>query len=285
MHPLFRTVRRGLTSLFAVGALAGAGIGLASAVPASAATVTGPAYTTLNPGPALAGYEVNGNGLKAYNDVRGTVHIPVGSTSNAALFLQTSTVTGGHTSELALVHNAAAQGISTSCAADQWTLTEGWYVNTAPGPIQLGLLHAVPGPAVCVNAGGSYYLEVHYSTLLRQIAYVAGPNEFGNTNTLNTAFIGFQEFFAPAIGVHYTDASLPGVSTPQASFTRDGLTSLDNPHARAAGTNSRLNLASQSTEEVEAVPGPSTTPTVLNPVFLNTSAFGSGGSFSVTASS
>lgn len=278
MHPLFRTVRRGLTSLFAVGALAGAGIGLASAVPASAAVVNGPAYTTLNPGPALAGYEVNGNGLKAYNDVRGTAHIPVGSTSNAALFLQTSTVTGGHTSELALVHGASF------CASDQWGLEYGWGVPSAPGPLALVFLHQVPGPAICVNAGGSEYLEVHYSTKLRQIAYVAGANEFGNTNTLVAVPVGFQEFFAPAIGVHYTDSSLPGVSTPQASFTRDGLTSLDNPHARAGGTNNRLNLASQSTLEVEAVPGPSTTPTVLNPVFLNTSAFGSGGSFSVTAS-
>lgn len=254
---------------------------------AGAATVNGPAFTDLNVGPALAGYEVNGNGTKAYNDVRGTVFIPAGSKSNPAVFLQTNTVSGGHTSELALVLNGAANlSGPVTCAADQWTLAEGWGVPVKPGPLALVQLHQAPGNT-CVNAGSSYYLEVHYSTLLREIAYVAGPNEFTNTNTLNTAFIGFQQFFAPAVGVHYVGA-LPTVNTPQASFTRDGLTSLNNSHARRGGTNSRLNLASQNTLEVEAIvsaDGPPDAPTVSDPVFLNTSAFGSGGSFSVTASS
>jgi len=255
---------------------------------AGAATVNGPAYTDLSAGPALAGYEVSGNGTKAYNDVRGTVFIPAGSTSNPSVFLQTNTISGGHTSELALVRNAAAQGVvgATACAADQWTLAEGWGLPTKPGPLQLTQLHQAPG-GTCVNANSSFYLEVHYSTLLREIAYVAGPDEFTNANTLNTAFIGFQQFLAPAVGVHYVGA-LPAENTLQASFTRDGLTSLDNSHARRGGTNSRLNLASQNTLNVQAIvtaDGPPDFPTVADPVFLSTSAFGSGGSFSVTASS
>lgn len=272
----FMTIRRAALAAVSVGAFAAAtALGATSA----GAVVTGTAYTNLTPGPALAGYQVNGNGLKAYNDVRTTAHIPAGSTSNAAAYLQVNPLTGGITAELALVHGASF------CAADQWGLEEGIGNNSSPGPLSIISLSQVPGPAVCINAGGSEYMEVHYSTFLQKIAFVAGPSEFGNTNTLNTPSVGFQIFRSPAVGVHYT-GPLPGVNTPQASFTRDGLTSLDHPFAPAGGTNSRLNLASQSTLEVEAlVNNSSSTPTVANPVFLNTSAFGSGGSFSVTASS
>jgi hypothetical protein len=258
--------------------LAIAGFALAGTA-ASAAVVTGPAYTNLTPGPALAGYQVNGNGLKAYNEVRGTVHIPAGSTSNMAVYLQVNPLSGGITAELALVKGG------NGCAADQWGLEAGIGNNTSPGPLSLVSL-TIPVPDhTCVSAGGSEYLEVHYSTLLRRIAFVAGPNEFGDTNTLTEQYVGFQVFRSPAVGVHYT-AALPAINTPQASFTRDGLTSLDNPHARRGGTNDRLNLASQSTLEVEAlVNNSSSAPTVSNPAFLSTSAFGSGGAFSVTASS
>ena len=242
---------------------------------AGAATVTGPAFTQ-----DLAGYQVNGNGSTAYNEVRGTVQIPAGSTSNAAIYLQENAFSGGLTAELALVKGG------NGCLANQWGLEAGVGSNAAPGPLTLVSLTTPVPDHSCINAGGSEYLEVHYSTLLRQVVFVAGPNEFGDTNVLNTVQLyGLHIFHSPAVGVHYTALpALPTVSTPQASFTRDGLTRLLSPAARRGGTNDRLNLASQSTLEVEATPS-GAAPTVSNPVFLNTSGFGSGGSFSVTASS
>lgn len=259
----------------AAAALAAAALaGALSAAAAGAAIVNGPAYTNLSPGPALAGYQVNGNGLRAYNDVRGTAFIPSGSTSNLAVYLQTNASSGGQTAELALVRGAFF------CSATQWGLEYGYGAAAAPGPLALVTLTEASG-AVCLNAGSSYYLEVHYSTLLHEIAFVAGPTETDN-NTLNSVSSGgLQIFRAPAVGVHYTSA-LPTVNTEQASFTRDGLTSLDHPTWPHGGTNSRLNLASQNTLLVDALPT-GTAPTVLDPVFLAPSVFGSGGSFSVNA--
>lgn len=261
-----------------LGLLGSVGLVTALALPASAATaahphvVIGQAYTK-----DLAGYEVTGNGLKAYNDARATFTMEPGSTSNSAVFLQESSILGGFTVEEALVQGTVTNG----CPTDQWAI-EGAAGFTAAGPLTIGSLNVLPGDT-CVAAGVPYYLEVHYSTLHNEIAYLAGPNEFNDVNVLWENPLPFHPvFYAPAIGVHFTAASLPTENTPQACWTRVGLTQLLSPHALKGGTNGRLTLNAESTTEVSAtVSGGS--PTVSNPVYLNDTAMGTGSAFCVNA--
>lgn len=255
--------------------LASAAVILGLALPATAGTVT--VAATQN----LAGYQVAGNGLRAYNDVRATFTEAAASTSNAAVYLQESATTGGFTAELALVRNTAACPGATAYQVEAGTGTV-----AQPGPLPAAALSTAPlgGTVICVAAGQPFYLEVHYSTFLRTAAFVGGVNEFTNTNTLGQVPVGFHVFRAPALGAHYTALPvLPVVSTPQISLTRVGLTLLLDPAARRGGTNSRITFASQSLTEVVATltGGPVT---IGNPAYLVPSAtFGPGSSFAVTA--
>lgn len=266
-----RKQMRNITRL-AAAAITAAALALTPAI-ASAGVVTG--ATTQD----VAGYQVAGNGLQAYNDMRATVTIPAGSTSNAAVYLQETVNTGGYTAELALVASAACPG--------ERQVEAGAGTVTAPGPLALTSLGTadIGGTVACVPLGTPWYLEVHYSTLLRTVAFVTGASEFGNVNTLGQVSAGFREFRAPAIGAHYTALpALPDVATPQASFTRAGLTRLLDPTARRGGTDGRLTLASQSlTDVVATVSGGPVT--VGNPAYLQPSGFGAGSGFTVTASS
>jgi hypothetical protein len=267
-----------LTGAAALG-LALAGAGAASASPAGPAThphvVVGQAYTS-----DLAGYEATGNALKAYNDARGTFTMEPGSTSNAAVFLQESSITGGLTVEEALVQGNVTNG----CPTDQWVIEGRTGIVSSPGPLSITSLHVLPGDT-CVGAGVPYYMEVHFSTLHQEIAYLAGPNEFNNVNVLAEfslpSFI-HPTFYAPAIGVHFTATSLPTENTPQACFTRVGLTQLLSPHAAAGGTNGRLTLNAESTTEVSATVS-GLPPTVTNPIYLNDTAMATGSAFCVNA--
>lgn len=230
----------------------------------------------------VAGLQVAGNGLPgAYNDVRATVTAAAGSTSNAAAYLQESSTTGGYTAELALVRNTAACPGATAYQVEAGTGTV-----TAPGPLPTAALGAadIGGTVVCVQAGQPFYLEVHYSTLLRTAAFVAGPNEFTDTDVLGQVPAGARIFRSPALGAHYTALpALPAVSTPQIGLTRVGLTQLLQPTARRGPTNSRITFASQSLTEVFATPtgGPVTIGdrAYLEPVL----PFGPGSSFGIVA--
>lgn len=254
--------------------LASAAVILGAAVPAGAAVTTVAATAD------LAGYQVAGNGLRAYNDARATFTEAPSSTSNAAVYLQESAITGGFTAELARVINTAACPGPGNAQIEAGTGTA-----AAPGPLPAGALSATPlgGVVICVPAGQPWYMEVHYSTFLRTAAFVGGPSEFGNTNTLGQVGVGFHLFRAPALGAHYTSLPvLPSVSTPQVSLSRVGLTLLLDPTARRGGTNGRIGFASQSLTEVVATAtgGPVT---VANRAYLIPSGFGAGSSFSVTA--
>ena len=238
----------------------------------------GAAVTAVTATADLAGYQVAGNGLRAYNDVRATITEAPGSTSNAAVYLQESAGTGGYTAELALVRGTPA-------CPGMYQLLAGTGTAAAPGPLPAAALSTagLGGTVTCVPAGQPYYLEVHYSTWLRTAAFVAGRNEFGDTNVLGQAGVGFREFRAPALGAHYTSLPvLPSVAAPQVSLTRVGLTLLLDPTARRGGTNGRIGFASQSLTEVVATAtgGPVT---VANRAYLIPSGFGAGSSFSVTA--
>jgi hypothetical protein len=269
-----------LLALAAAGALAlaaGAPAG-ASGVQSCATTGASACYTDLAT-QALAGRIVAGNNGEAFNNVRGTFHPAVGSTSNAAVTLQTSLTTGGFTAEEAMVLGGG------TCPADEWAVEGGLGTTTAPGPLALVSLHQLPG-SFCVAAGGSFYLDLYYSTLRRQIDFRGGLAEFTNTNVLESDFVGLRVFRDPSVGVHYT-AALPTVDQSQFCFTRDGLTKLNHPLLRAGSTNSRLNLASVNANDVQALvtaDGPPDHPTAGDPVFLRASAgYGTGGSFCVAA--
>ena len=262
-------------------ALASAAVILGLALPASAAAapqgVVRAAATA-----DVAGFQVAGNGLAgAYNDVRATFTEQAGSTSNAAAYLQESSTTGGFTAELALVRGTAACPGATSYQVEAGTGTV-----ATPGPLPTASLGtaAIGGTVICVQAGQPWYLEVHYSTLLRTVAFVAGPNEFTDTDVLGQVPAGFRIFRSPALGAHYTALpTLPAVATPQIGLTRVGLTLLLQPTARRGGTNGRITFASQSLTEVFATPtgGPVTigNRAYLEPVL----PFGPGSSFQIVA--
>jgi hypothetical protein len=255
-------------------ALIGAGPALAAPAAVVSAAYTGPVTS----GSSLAGYQVFGNGLDAFNDARATFTEAAGTSSNSAVYLQAQANTGGLTAELALVHGTPA------CPGAASQLEAGVAAAAAPGPLALAALTTSLGPVTCVPDGTPFYLEIHYSTLLRTVAFVAGPSEFGDANTLASVPVGFAEFRSPADGAHYTATALPVEDAPQLSVTRVGVTRLLDPAARRGGTDSRLTLNALSTQRVEAtVDGGA--PTVGSPVFLQATPMGTGSAFAVTAAS
>lgn len=282
---MFRIRKMAFTGAAAV-VLALAGAGLASA------SVVSNAYTDNNSGssaPALAGFQVAGNGSTGYNDIRVTATIPVGSSSNWAIYLQQrSTLTNaGWTAELAAIKGGL------TCPADQWALEAGTGFKTAAGPLSLGSMGNADlgGSTVCIMGGQSFYYEVYYSTQQQRVSFLAGPQEFVNVtdfDSVHTPF--FIVFHSPAMGVHYTSATLPAVGTPQVSWTRAGLDQLLCSTCGAGGTH-RITFDAASLTQVEAIPtydgtGPSPAgdhPTATDPVFLQSVGFGSGSSGSVNA--
>lgn len=258
------------------GLAAAAGLALPAAAPAAAAPNGIVAVSATGD---LAGFQVSGNGLTAYNDARATLTEAPGSTSNSAVYLQESANAGGFTAELAEVRNTPA-------CPGAFQLEAGTGTVAAPGPLPVASLGTTDlgGSVICIPAGQPFYGEAHYSTLLRTVAFVAGPNEFGNTNTLGQVGVGFHVFRAPAFGGHYTSLPvLPSVAAPQMTLTRVGLTLLLQPTARRGGTNSRITFASQSLNEVVATPsgGPVT---VANRAYLEpVLPFGPGSSFRIVA--
>lgn len=194
-----------------------------TAVAQAAGTVNGPFFNRFE-----AGYELHST--VQFNEVRATVHVPAGSSTSPFLALQ-ETVNGGRTFAIGLLNvggNYFLAGI------------EGATINGATGvpfasgltiahPVFLPTLGAPVGTPLFSNqTGGSYYLELHYSTLHNLVQFIAGPSETDNAvlNVNSARGFGFDGVFnAPAIEtVNFTSARLQSPSTPQASFTRDGVT-------------------------------------------------------------
>ena len=193
-----------------------------SAAANASATINGPFYNI-----GEAGYQVQS--AVSFNEVRTTIHIPAGSSTGSFIALQ-QTVNGGKTYAIGLVNvggNYILAGV------------EGIVVNTATGvplPAAVIAAHYVPLPTLGAPAGtplfdsetgGSYYVEVHYSTKEQLVQYVAGPTET-DAAVLNVApdagFTFNESFHAPAVEtLNFGGINLP-TSTPQASFTRTGLT-------------------------------------------------------------
>jgi len=193
-----------------------------SAAANAAATVNGPF-----PNIGEAGYQLQS--AVSFNEVRTTVHVPVGSSTSDFIALQQN-VNGGRTFAIGLINeggNYFLAGI------------EGFSFNVATGvPLPAALVHphivllptlgAPAGTPLFSNqTGGSYYLELHYSTKEHLVQWVAGPTET-DAAVLNVSpdqgFVFNDAFHAPAIEtINFGGVNLP-ISTPQASFTRSGVT-------------------------------------------------------------
>jgi len=235
-----------------------------SAAANAAATINGPFYNA-----GEAGYQVQS--AVSFNEVRTTIHIPAGSSTSSFIALQ-QTVNGGKTYAIGLVNvggNYILAGV------------EGIVVNTATGvPLPVKVIQAsyVPLPTLGAPAGtplfsnqtgGSYYVELHYSTKEHLVQYVAGPTET-DAAVLNVSpdlgFVFNEAFNAPAVEtLNFGGINLP-VSAPQASFTRTGLTEPAGSNVGGiAGT--RVTFDFFALNEAEAT-GNGGAPTIGNPVTL-----------------
>jgi hypothetical protein len=196
-----------------------------SAAANAAATVNGPFYNA-----GEAGYQLQTT--VPFNEVRTTIHIPAGSTTSSFIDLQ-QTVNGGRTFAIGLFENPITGGYSLQGV-------EGFSfdgLNTGvPLPTDLVIHHLVPLPTLGVPAGGtlftnqtggSYYVELHYSTSQHLVQFVAGPTETDAAvlNVNGNLGFGFNQVFnAPAIETLNFGGKFLPISTPEASFTRSGVT-------------------------------------------------------------
>jgi hypothetical protein len=199
---------------------------LGSSAAANAATINGPIYNT-----GEAGYQIQSS--VPFNEIRTTIHVPAGSTSSSFIDLAEG-VNGGETFSIGLAYRNSTQSFYL------YGLEGFNFSNIATGvplPATLFGTHLVPlstlgapagTPLFSTLTGGSYYVELHYSTKNHVVQYVAGPTET-DAATLNERFSFTGTFNAPAIET-LNLTSLIGFggflspSTPQASFTRSGIT-------------------------------------------------------------
>lgn len=225
-------------------ALAAAGMAtlavLGSAGSANAAAINGPLYNT-----GLAGYQLQSS--VSFNEVRTTISIPAGSVSSSFIDLQ-ETVNGGKTFAIGLVvnpvsHNVYLMGLK-GIALDGLSTGVPLPTNVIfPQLVPLPTLgHPAGSPLFTNITGGSYFVEIHYSTRKNLVQFVAGPSET-DAATLNTTGAGFLfngAFNAPAVetlnfaSLFGFGAALP-ISAPQASFSRTGLTEPGGENIKTVG--------------------------------------------------
>lgn len=277
---------KGAAAVIGVAALAAAPL-LGTAV-ASAAThaATPKVVVDTNYQEFLAGYQVFGNGLDHFNEVRGTVNLPASEANTVpagaiadGVVLQ-ARVNGGETAGLAFVYDSA----NSDCLANQWELEAGYAIQNAPGPIELSHLHPLSnlsaGAApVCANGGTSAYLEIHLSTKDHILSYLEGPSEYGNYSDLVDIPWGFGTFQAPAVGTDVTsgaDAQDLADPSTQATWSRVGLTQ----EAGFGKGGVRVTLNGFSLQDIESTLN-GNAPTESNPITLSPSGFGTGSAFTV----
>lgn len=216
-------------------AAAAGGIALAGMGPASAAgTVNGPF-----PNIGEAGYQIHS--AVPFNEVRTTITIPAGASTSSFIALQ-NTVNGGTTFAEGLYFDAAngnyylmgVAGIDVNAQTGVPLPIAVIQANLVPIPT-LGAPICITGPA-CFDGvsplfsnqtGGSYYVELHYSTKRHLVQYIAGPTETDNAvldidHNIGLSFDGTLN--APAIEtLNFGGINLP-VTHQEASFTRSGIT-------------------------------------------------------------
>jgi hypothetical protein len=220
----------GAGALAAFAVLGGGAAASAAATPnatPNAGVINGPFYNQEE-----AGYQVESS--VSFNEVRTTIHIPAGSSSSPFISLQ-ETVNGGLNYSIGLVnihgeyYLGGIEGIANDSAETGVPLLTNFVFAHFVKLASIGAPFGVP--LFAANTGGSYYVEIHYSTKQHLVQFVAGPSETDEA-TLNTGTTGFLfhgDFNAPAIetlnlqNLFGAGAFLP-ISTPQSSFTRSGVT-------------------------------------------------------------
>jgi len=205
---------------------------LGSSVAANAAaTINGPFY---NPGEA--GYQVQSS--VNFNEVRTTVHVDPGSSTSPFIALQ-STVNGGATAIIGL-ENIGGNYFLYGATDVQLNVAAGVPLPAAVIAPQLQPLSSIGAPAGTPlfnsQSGGSFFIEVHYSTKHNLVQFVAGPSETNEaTLAVGHVFTESQQFHAPSIEtLNFGGGSLP-ISTPQVSFTRSGLTEPSGENIKTVG--------------------------------------------------
>jgi len=198
---------------------------LGSSAAANAATINGPIFNT-----GEAGYQIQSS--VPFNEIRTTIHIPAGAQSSSFIDLQ-ETINGGQTYVIGLAFNPLdgnyyLEGVKGFAFDGQAgvPLPEKLF---AAQLVKLPTLGSPAGtPLFSSITGGSYYVELHYSTSRHIVQFVAGPTET-DAATLNSALSFHGTFNAPAVETFNLQNLLGGgkflpISSPQASFTRTGVT-------------------------------------------------------------
>jgi hypothetical protein len=248
-------------------ALAASGLAaFAASTPALAAgTVNGPFWNI-----GEAGYQIQSS--VPFNEVRTTITIPAGSTTTSFVALVPTVNGDGQVYAIGLYFSGPsgqpATGISAGCPTPNSYCLESLPAFTAPGGSQTGVPVANPTvvnphlvslstlgapaghPLFSSAMGGSYYVEAHYSTSRHLVQFVAGPNE-NDAATLAGSWAFFKTFNAPAVETWNSSGLTLPVSTPQASFSRTGVTEPAGHNVGGiAGT--RITFDFFATDEAEA---------------------------------
>jgi hypothetical protein len=205
---------------------------LGSSVAANAAsTINGPFYNI-----GESGYQVQSS--VNFNEVRTTVHVAPGSSTSPFIALQQS-VNGGATATIGL-KNVGGNYFLEGATNLQLNVASGVPLPAASIANQVQFLSS-PGtpagtPLFNSQSGGSFFIEVHYSTRHNLIQFVAGPSETdAATLSVGHVFNFEKQFHAPAIEtLNFGGANLP-ISTPQVSFTRSGLTEPSGENIQTVG--------------------------------------------------
>jgi hypothetical protein len=260
-NPLHTGIRRVTLTLAAATLALSAGLATATAASASpaaraaVAVAAAPSQSATN-GPVwqpfFTGYEINSS--LPFNENRGTVTIPAGSTSSVAIGMETN-VNGGEIFAIGLIYNPADHGFYLADVSGA-----GANVNTGspigPGvtitPVATNGFPALT-PLFFNNTQNSYYLETHYSTREHLIQFVAGPSETDNA-TLGVSF-AFSDFLhAPFTGVFNLAGFALALNSPQASFSRDGITEPAGSNVGGvAGTRVTFDSNNWALDESEAI--------------------------------
>jgi len=205
---------------------------LGSSVAANAAsTINGPFYNI-----GEAGYQVQSS--VNFNEVRTTVHVAPGSSTSPFIALQES-VNGGATAAIGL-QNIGGKYFLVGDTDLQLNVATGVPLPAAVIANQLQFLSSLGAPAktplFTSKTGGSYFIEVHYSTRHNLVQFVAGPTETNEaTLSVGHVFNIEKQFHAPAIETLNFGGGLLPPSVPQVSFTRSGLTEPSGENIKTVG--------------------------------------------------
>ena len=234
----------------------------------------------------LAGYQLVGNHGDRFRDARAQVHVPtetsaVTADSLVAGFTSADSINGGFETGIGLVYDDPAA--APDCTATQWVVEAGTG-NVGATPMPLPTSDLAPllrfGHDICVNGGGSRYLETFYNKDSRYVHFREGPSVSNNDQVGTAAFpngqyIGYHNFLTVGFGVDTTNGTVAGNVTSGTVTRQTGV--------KVTQYNGRSRQI--STLNVEQWLGTVTggAPSVLNPRTLIPGPLTAGSAFTVSA--